>query len=103
MVDPMSDDEARLTATKIAGASLEDGLRVQYWLTLVLAAAAVVTAPIVTVYSAFYHFVRYEVTTSAWGQFGVAMLYAWSFFLITTFVHWRVRTVARRAGMKTKI
>lgn len=97
MVDPMSDDEARLTATKIAGASLEENLRVQYWFTLVLAAAAIVVAPIVTIYSGFYHIVR---TPADWGQFGVAMLYAWTFFLIATVIHWRVRAVAKRAGLK---
>jgi hypothetical protein len=102
MTDPMSHDEAQVTATRIAGASLEENLRIQYWFTLLLAVAAVVTAPIVTVYSALYHFVQYYIPDDSWGPFGVAMLFAWGFFAVTTFVHWRVRAIAKRSGMKVR-
>jgi hypothetical protein len=101
MTEKMTDNEAKDVATRLIAAGVEDDFKIQYWLSLILATAAVVTAPIVTLYSGFYHLVRYP-DSSSLGEFGVAMMYAWAPVAITVFVHWRVRAVGKRAGMKMR-
>jgi hypothetical protein len=99
MTEKMTDAEASDVATRLIAAGVEDNFKVQYWLTLLFATGAVVTAPVVTICSAYYYFFSGVDLPWKWEEFGSTLAFAWSAVVLTTFVHWRVRSVGKRAGV----
>ena len=94
----MTDEEAREKAARYIAVSAEENLKFQYWFSLVLAAPAVVIAPIATVWSFLVYFPFQD--RMDWEDFGTALAYAWGFFLIGVAFHWSVRRFAKKVGKK---
>jgi hypothetical protein len=102
MTEKMTDNEAQDVATRLIAAGVEDDIKIQYWLSLVLATVAVVIAPIVTIGSIYHNFFAFEMDYMTYEDFGQAMAFTWIPTLFVAFIHWRISVVMKRAGMKMR-